>query len=171
MGERWTERSCTCSIGLDESCERKKSEKFQYHTHRERAKRDTRERFVQFLREKTGAISPHSYLTHMATHQSLHYSCQKITKWSSTTVTTPTQKIPLVFVCHLFFRPPFYCLENNEIKKTTFRWMFSVILSILIGLVISLVVVFDWSNCDKIESACFYALAIPGVLFIFKFHF
>lgn len=40
--------------------------------------------------------------------------------------------------------------------------MFNTAASILIGLVISLVVVFDWSNCDKVESACFYALAIPG---------
>jgi len=45
--------------------------------------------------------------------------------------------------------------------------MYSVILSILIGLVISLVVVFDWSNCDKIESACFYALAIPATIPIY----
>ena len=47
-------------------------------------------------------------------------------------------------------------------NKPQFRCMYSEVL-LLIALVITSIVIYDWSNCDKIESACFYALSIPGL--------
>ena len=56
------------------------------------------------------------------------------------------------------FVPHYWTKLKN---KPQFRCMYSEVL-LLAALIITSIVIYDWSNCDKIESACFYALSIPA---------
>ena len=156
MAEKWKEKSCKCSIVTDS-------------TQRE----NQRETPLKRIKQRSSKNS--------------HYSCRLF----KSKMVEPSIALPiLIFVSSLFscapcfvpvwiwpifdfydvirfdqrvefwpFSPP---IIDKLTNKPQFRCMYSEVL-LLIALVITSIVIYDWSNCDKIESACFYALSIPGL--------